>query len=373
MAGKKKSGVHLSWPRPIFTQCVRSHKQFMSVYRQALTYAHYELSSSDLKKETQKYLKSLDAKHPLLDKISGLHENRFLVVGKYLYIINHGGELPEGILESVLLNLNEIIDNYTGIRTEEKSVEVKEETSTITIQDRLKEKATNVAGEIEEWIDNFFTDKKTPVKSVEDFVQLFKGKDLKGPHMRHVISCFERRTTEIAAAMDGDKDILEGYSNLSKPELKKYDQFLKNLATACSMMNQVAKVERAPRKKKPVALDKIVSKLKYKKDDNTLGIVSISPVDILGAKELWVYNTKTRKLAHYKSADIDGFGVKGIGLLNYSTESAEKTLRKPVESLAEFKKASKVKLRTFMKELTTIDTPATGKFNEHCVLLRVDK
>ncbi len=373
MAGKKKaSGVHLSWPRPNFTICVKSNKQFMSNYRGALTYAHYEISASDLKKETLKYLRAEDAKNPVVDKLKDINENRFMVVGKYFYLKNYGADLPDGILESVMKMLSNIVSENVG---KEVVAEVNEDKAPTgpTIQDRLKEKACLVAGDIEGWIDDFFTDKKLPVKTVQDFIQLFKSSDLKGPHMRHVQSCFERRTREIEAAMDGDKDILEGWSNLSKPELKKFDQFLKNLSTACVMMNEVAKVERAPRKKKPVAVEKVVSKLKFRKEDSALGIVSISPTSIVGAKELWVYNTKTRKLAHYKSIDADGFGVKGIGILNYSTESAEKTLRKPAETLAEFKKASKVKLRTFLKELSTIDTPATGKFNEHCVLLRADK
>ena len=116
------------------------------------------------------------------------------------------------------------------------------------------------------------------------------------------------------------------------------------------MMQEVAKVERAPRKKKPVSHDKLVAKIKYKKEDNTLGIVSMNPVQIIGSKEVWVYNTKTRKLAQYKALDNNGLSVKGASLLNYSTDSVEKTLRKPAETLAEFKKATKVKLRTFLKD-----------------------
>ena len=68
-----------------------------------------------------------------------------------------------------------------------------------------------------------------------------------------------------------------------------------------------------------------------------------------------------------------GLLVKGASLENYSSESAEKTLRKPADTLAEFKKASKVKLRTFLKELTTVDVPCGGKLNEHHVILRIDK
>jgi ABC-type hemin transport system substrate-binding protein len=113
--------------------------------------------------------------------------------------------------------------------------------------------------------------------------------------------------------------------------------------------------------------------LKYKKEDSSLGIVSINPINIIGSKEVWCYNTKTRKISQYKALDVDGISVKGGSLLNYSPDSVEKTVRKPAETLAEFKKASKVKLRTFMKDLTTVDIPAGGKLNEHHVILRIDK
>jgi hypothetical protein len=146
-----------------------------------------------------------------------------------------------------------------------------------------------------------------------------------------------------------------------------------NFSSACDMLQEVAKANRTPRKKKPVSQEKLVSKLKYKKEDPTLGIVSQNPVQILGSKELWIYNTKTRKLAHYKAIDERGLAVKGTGLENYSQDSKEKTLRKPAETLAEFKKASKVKLRTFLKDLSTVDVSANGKLNEHCVILRIDK
>ncbi|HEY6437380.1 MAG TPA: hypothetical protein VIY47_12380, partial [Ignavibacteriaceae bacterium] len=194
------------------------------------------------------------------------------------------------------------------------------------------------------------------------------------PHAKIMHRIFERRVDEIRRAVEGkDKDLNEGYSHFTNTELKKFYTFYLNLLNACIMMQEVAKVSRAPRKKKPVSQEKLVSKLRYKKEDSTLGIVSLPPVEILGSKEVWVYNTKTRKIAQYKALDDRGLLVKGASLENFSSDSAEKTVRKPAETLSEFKKASKVKLRTFLKDLSTIDIPAQGKLNEHHVILRIDK
>jgi hypothetical protein len=381
MAGKKIVGSYASWPKPHFQLVVKTNKNFRSNYQGAMMYAHYELTGSELKKEVVKYLKTVDIKHPLLERIKDINENRFAVIGKYMYILNHSGDLPDDILPSVMPTLEKVISEEEYRLANKKEVPIESdaepvvERAVVSIQDRLKERTREVAGDIEGWLDDFVLSKKTAeVKTVMEFVNLFKANELKGPHMRIMHQAFERRAAEVESAAEGkDRDLIEGYSNFTKAELKKLNQFHKNLLSACVMLQEVAKVERAPRKKKPVSQEKLVSKIKYKKEDSSLGIVSLNPIQIIGSKELWVYNTKTRKIAQYKALDERGLNVKGASILNYSSDSAEKTLRKPAETLAEFKKASKVKLRTFLKDLTTLDVPVSGKLNENHIILRIDK
>jgi len=372
MASNKNNDNCLIWSKPIFNLIVITHKDFKSNFHAAMIYAHYELSSLQLKKETLAYLKKLDPKHTLISKVDKIEENRFTVIGKYLYILNHGGDIPENIIPTIMFHLEKIVadEEIKNLPTSKNTIPK----LVISIQDRLKEKSHDVAGEIEGWIDDFYMDRKIPVKTVDDFITLFKTYDIKSPHARIISEIFDKRSKEITLAAEGkDKDLLEGYSNYTKADLKKYDQFNKNLFKACNMMQEVAKVERMPRKAKPVSQEKIVSKLKYKKDDSTLGIVSANPVQIIGCKEVWLYNVKTRKISQYKTLDESGITVKGASLVNYSPDSVEKTIRKPAEALAEFKKASKVKLRTFMKDLSTIDIPCNGKLNENHIILRVER
>jgi len=383
MAGKKTNGAFVSWPKPDFAATVKTNKRFKSNYDGAMLYAHYELSSIELKKEVVKYLKHIDAKHPMIERIKDMHENRFSTIGKYMYLLNHGADLPDNVTPNLMPAFERIVyeeeAKIENAKKEAKTGEGVSDASTpakvvISIQDRLREKAKEVAGEVEGWIDDFCADKKGPVKTVEDFVNLYKQYDLKGPHSRHLHNIFERRSAEIIEAAEGkDKELLEAYSHFTRPELKKFALFHTNLLKACEMLLEVAKVARKPAIKKPVSQDKMVSKLKFKKDDSSLGIVSINPVQILGSKEVWIYDTKKRKLAHYKSLDDRGLLVKGASLDNFSSDSVEKTIRKPVETLAEFKKASKVKLRTFMKEIRAVDIPSNGRLNDQCIILRVDK
>jgi hypothetical protein len=57
MAGKRSVGVYVSWPKPSFTTVVKTHKNFRTNFQGAMMYAHYELSSIDLKNEVVKYLR----------------------------------------------------------------------------------------------------------------------------------------------------------------------------------------------------------------------------------------------------------------------------------------------------------------------------
>ena len=103
-----------------------------------------------------------------------------------------------------------------------------------------------------------------------------------------------------------------------------------------------------------------------------LKLVSVNPTDIIGSKELWVYNTKTRKLGKYAAAEYQDLGVKGTTITGFSDiTSVCKTLRKPEEKLKEFKLAGKVQLRKFLDTINATDTKMNGRINEETVLLKV--
>ena len=385
MAGKKAlSGVYVSWPRPDFTHAVKTHKHFRSNFHAAMMYAHYELTSSELKKETIKYLKSVNIKHPLIDKIKDMEENRFTTIGKYMYILNHGADIPDDIFQKLLPALEKVIvEEETRLAALIKCKSYEEESpqtkSTIikpiiSVQDRIRDKAREVAGGIEGWIDDFSIDKKLPVKTVDDFINLFKSNDLKAPHIKFIRDIFARNMAEISAAVEGnDKELVEAYSNYTKIELKKCELFNKNMLKACDMIQQTAKVERVPRKKTPVSAEKVVSKIKYKKEDSSLGIMSLNPTQIIGATIAWCFDTKTRKLTKYIADDVAvTLSVKGASIIGINqAKSTSKTLRKPADQLATFKKCNKVQLRTFMEEIATVGISPTGKLNENCIILKV--
>jgi hypothetical protein len=138
------------------------------------------------------------------------------------------------------------------------------------------------------------------------------------------------------------------------------------------MLGQEAKVNRKPRAKKSVPAEKVVAKLKYMKSNEPLKLVSINPTDIIGSKELWIFNTKTRKLGRYVANEYMELGVKGTTITGFNENTSIcKTLRKPEEKLKEFKAAGKVQLRKFLDDINATDTKMNGRINEETILLRV--
>ena len=169
-----------------------------------------------------------------------------------------------------------------------------------------------------------------------------------------------------------DEQLKEGYKHRTRKQIKNFIAFLQEIESACNMLMQEAKVNKKPRKTKAVSKDKLIAKLKYKKTDEPLKLVSVNPADIIGAQELWVFNSKTRKLGKYVAEEFKELGVKGTTITGFSEmKSVQKTLRKPVEQLAAFKAAGKVVLRKFLEDINAVDTKMNGRLNEETLLLKV--
>lgn len=250
----------------------------------------------------------------------------------------------------------------------------KVEVYTPSIQERVRDAAMAMTEEIEDAYQNFQTDPENFDPKAFKMLNLLKGKGAKAAHARIIRDFYARDLAELneLASGAGDDQLKEGYKHRSRKQIKNFIAFLQEIESACTMLMQEAKVNRKPRKTKTVSKDKVVAKLKYKKTEESLKLVSINPTDIIGAKELWIYNTKTRKLGKYVAAEFNDLGVKGTSITGFNeTESICKTIRKPEEKLKEFKSAGKVALRKFLDEINATDTKMNGRLNEETILLKV--
>ena len=233
-----------------------------------------------------------------------------------------------------------------------------------TIQDRMNEKTSELIGELEGKYDDMESFKPYDWLTNKNVIQsqLSKYEEL-----------YTKRKTELELAQGkSDAQLKEGYSHYKAADFKRRIGWINDLLAAIEQYRGVKKATKKLRVKKAPSKEKVVAKLKYAKDDKALKVVSINPADIVGAAELWVYNTKTRKLGKYVAASYQTLGVKGTSIVGFDTDkSVAKTLRKPEEQLKEFAKAGKVVLRTFIKDIKAVETKLNGRIGTDILLLKV--
>jgi hypothetical protein len=280
---------------------------------------------------------------------------------------NEGRSTSKWIKESI----NKILEEGKN------DIEEEEDTSKpiiplVTIQDRLRETAGKMAEEIDYALDEFTTNPESFDPKAIKILNLLKAKEAKAAHARIIKGFYTKSYEELQEAAEGNcEQLKEAYSHLSKPQLKKIIAFYHEIISACDMLGQEAKVNRKPRAKKTQPKEKIVAKLKYAKTNEQLKLVSINPTEIIGVKELWVYNIKSRKIGKYVANEYLELGVKGTSITGFNENlSVQKTLRKPEEQLKEFKAAGKVQLRKFLDDIRAVDIKLNGRINEDIILLR---
>ena len=247
----------------------------------------------------------------------------------------------------------------------------------ITIQDRIRDQAVAMSDEIDEAIDNFQRDPEAFDPKAFKMVSLLRGKGAKAAQVRYIKTFFQRDYNELLelAGGEADEQLREGYSHLSRKNVKKLIDFYASIMAACDQIAAEAKVLKKPRAKKVKPAEELVKKLKFKAVDDKLGIVSVPPAQLVKAMGCVVYNTKTRKLGYYIATTSEGLVVKNSTLGNFTTKSMQKTLRKPETQLKEFKDQNTQKRfeTWFEKNIKTTEIALNGRFNEDVVILKVFK
>ena len=173
-------------------------------------------------------------------------------------------------------------------------------------------------------------------------------------------------------------DLVEGYKHLKTAKDKKdYLSFIKNIIDDCQKFINAAtasKVQavRKPRAKKKVPVEKLIAKVKYQKESAEYKLTSVDPAALVGASEVYLFNTKYRQLVQLIAASVDGFSVKGTTITNMREESClKKTLRKPEDVLKDIGATTKSRASKIFLDLKTKPAQANGRLNEETIILKV--
>ena len=268
-----------------------------------------------------------------------------------------------------------------------------------TIQERITSRVNEILDPVEVWLDRYNNNPDRFNPETLKLVPLFKKEKVGGVHARKIQERFEEPYKEFKELLDlrkknlkfkelddeedfdsDDRQLLEAYEDVSDETIKKGIQAYDNIFEACDYMISIANANRKPRKKKEKSPEQLVAKMQYKKEDTKLELKSIDPAEIIYAEELWVYNTKTRKLGHYVARTLDprglnrpgtGLMVKGTSIKGLNEEaSVQKTLRKPEKQLEEFTNSGPKKVLEFYDAIKTMGIKLNGRINTEVLLLR---
>jgi hypothetical protein len=122
-----------------------------------------------------------------------------------------------------------------------------------------------------------------------------------------------------------------------------------------------------------VSADQQVSKVSYLKDSAEFKLTSIGPANIVGASEVYLFNSKYRTLSRLVSSAREGFTIKGTTIQGVDiAASGKKKLRKPEEF---FKTAgtTKAKINKAFTDIKTKPAEANGRINGETLIYKAFK
>lgn len=278
--------------------------------------------------------------------------------------------------EKETLQLEEMIQGHLAhVRTIKEIVKTAELPESIkpNIQDRLRDKMIEAAGEIESMYDDMIL---AGAKMSADYkpITVLRGMNVAPQMVGEIITDWRRRLAELEEVAAGkDAQLVEGYSHFGKLQIRNLVKFAEQVISDCGSYVQIKKVERKPRKKKPVSPEKLTARFRYLKEFDELKLKSVPVTELVNAQEAWLYETKKRKLIHVVADSHTGsFTVKGTTLIGFdTTNSVQKTLRKPQEQVRGLMSGGAPAARKFFKEIKATETKFNGRGTEHMILLRV--
>jgi hypothetical protein len=298
-----------------------------------------------------------------------VHESEYILTLCWLARMNlRGLELndhEETTLENEISRLLKLVHKPEVVE--------KEPTNRPNIQELMREKAGEAAGELESLLDDFITTGKTKQKTV-DIVAKF---NVMPQHIPIIVDIWKRKQEEFNELSEGqDKDLNEAYAFLGKVQVRNLIKFVEGVLGDLNSYISIKKASKAPRKRKAVPVEKIVAKLKYLKEFkdpvNKLDLISVHPTKLHGASECYLFDTAKRKLVYLVADEYSkSFTVKGTAILGIdANKSQSKTLRKPGDQLKEFMKLGKPAGRKFFDEVKAVGTTPNGRTNENMIILK---
>ena len=342
----------------------------VSAFSHAFSWYNYFYGKKDAREMIVNYLEAHDRKDDVRTLKRIPDSSIRLTTGWLCRMSMVGLELTEH--EQIKLDnlLKEILESKQDEEVAETPVD--DSVPRITIQDRLREKVSECAGELDGLFDDFIA---SGAKLNADYkpVVLMRSLNIAPQMVNDIKQIWTRKLVEFDEAVAGkDADLAQGYNYLTKIQLKNCVKFCELVISDCGAYVQIKKVERKPRAVKAVSPEKRAAKFKCIVEFAELKLKGLPAASLVDKAEAWLYDTKKRKLIHIVAdSHAQAFTVKSNAIIGFSTvESQQKTVRKPAEVLKAMGAAGKPAARKIYKDLTTTETPFNGRGTENLIILK---
>jgi hypothetical protein len=246
-------------------------------------------------------------------------------------------------------------------------------TPQITIQDRLRAKAEEVAGELEGLYDDVL---RNGGKSTADHkpMAIVRGMNLP-PQMTGMIrDIWQHRLQELVTVQQGrDSALVEGYANFTKLQIRSLIKFTEQILADIASYVQIRRVEKRPRKVKAVSPEHRARRFRHLTQHDDPKLEGLPAARLVNSSEAWLYDVKKRKLIHLVAdSHIGTITVKNNMLVGFGeSDTQQKTLRKPAETILAMMAASKPNARKLFKDIKTTETAWNGRGTDTLMILRV--
>ena len=290
----------------------------------------------------------------------------FLTIGDYAWFSEKVGYMIESHKEHIYKSLPKF--DVAAARHEAEKA-----TRPTTVVVPIREELGILLSAVDQIIDRLGTGKK--VMENESLLRSLKlnKEEMSEAHQEISYSYDEFselvRVRNIRGRTDWDEQLVEAYGHINKPNARAVVAHLKELL---DMLQLGATPKKAIRRKKAQPPHKIVARLRFMKASKELNIASFAPVDILGSTEVWIFDTKRKRLGVYMSRLDGGLGVKGTSITGYDDDlSHEKTLRKHEDQLKAFMKLSRNAISPYVDKIRGKKMKVKTRINPHMLLLKV--
>jgi hypothetical protein len=344
----------------------------ISAFSKAFAWYNYHYGKKDAKEMLCQYL---EVNHRLKDSkiMRGIPDSQIRLTPAWVCRMTLMGltlnEHEQCIIDEQIANMLKVKQEA---KREKSEVAAEAAVAKLTIQDHLREKVSECAGELEGMFDEFV---RAGAKMTADWkpIAQIRGMNISPNMVGTIADVWKLKLAEFEEVLAGeDADLVEGYSHLSKNQIKQCVKSIEQVIADCGNYVQIKKVERKPRAKKAVSPERLSSKFKYLKEFAEFKLTSITPAQLVNAAEAWLYDTKKRKLIHVMAdTHIGTFSVKGSAIVGFDTmQTVQKTLRKPAEQLKELLAGGKPAARKVFKDIKATETKFNGRGNENLIILK---